>query len=78
MKQVLLKLIKFYQNLKSFRVPFLAGILIGNSSCRFNPVCSEYNYQAISKYGIIKGSLLGLRRIFKCHPWNKGGGDPLN
>lgn len=66
MKPLILKLIKFYQHLpkKYF-------------SCRFSPSCSEYSYQAIDKYGILKGSLLSLKRIFKCHPWSKGGPDPL-
>ena len=44
-------------------------------SCRFVPTCSEYVYQAIAKYGIFRGSLLGTKRIFKCHPWSKGGQD---
>jgi len=45
--------------------------------CRFSPSCSEYNYQAINKYGILKGSTLGLWRIMRCNPWNPGGEDPL-
>ena len=45
--------------------------------CRFHPTCSEYAYQAVSRYGIIRGSWLGLRRILRCNPWNKGGEDPL-
>ena len=46
-----------------------------DGSCRFVPTCSEYTYQAIAKYGIFRGSLLGTKRIFKCHPWSKGGQD---
>ncbi len=45
--------------------------------CRFYPTCSEYTKQAIQKYGFFKGSILGLKRICKCHPFNKGGYDPL-
>lgn len=45
--------------------------------CRFEPTCSHYNYQAIEKYGIIKGSMLGFWRILRCNPWNKGGKDPV-
>ncbi|OIN89300.1 membrane protein insertion efficiency factor YidD [Candidatus Beckwithbacteria bacterium CG22_combo_CG10-13_8_21_14_all_01_47_9] len=63
MKQLFLGLIRFYQ--KQPRV----------NSCRFSPTCSEYGYQAIAKYGIFKGSLLGIKRIFKCQPWSKGGLD---
>lgn len=47
------------------------------SSCRFHPSCSEYMYQSIEKYGVIKGGLRGVRRISKCHPWNSGGYDPV-
>lgn len=63
MKQSLLNLIRLYQKLPHRR------------SCRFIPTCSEYSYQAIAKYGIVKGSLLGIKRIFKCHPFAKGGID---
>tara|TARA_B100000945_G_scaffold140853_1_gene112856 strand:+ start:628 stop:843 length:216 start_codon:yes stop_codon:yes gene_type:complete len=48
------------------------------SSCRFTPTCSEYTKQAIIKHGIIKGTLLGIKRISKCHPWGKSGYDPLD
>ena len=46
-------------------------------SCRFRPTCSEYTAQAIEKYGVLKGGLLGLWRILRCHPFSKGGDDPL-
>lgn len=45
--------------------------------CRFTPSCSEYTYQAIDKYGIFKGSALGVWRILRCNPWNPGGKDPV-
>jgi putative membrane protein insertion efficiency factor len=45
--------------------------------CRFSPTCSEYTYQAVKKYGSMKGLWLGFNRILRCHPWNKGGFDPL-
>ena len=60
--------IKFYQ---SFISP-----LIGKN-CIFYPTCSQYFIQALQKYGILKGSYLGVKRILRCHPWNKGGYDPL-
>lgn len=44
-------------------------------NCRFYPNCSEYTYQAVDKYGVIKGLDLGLLRIMRCNPWNKGGVD---
>ena len=50
--------------------------LIG-PSCRFNPTCSHYAIQAISKYGALKGLYLGLKRIIRCHPWGESGNDPV-
>ncbi|WP_234981135.1 membrane protein insertion efficiency factor YidD [Desulfopila aestuarii] len=46
-------------------------------SCRFIPSCSSYTIQAIEKYGALKGSFLGLCRIIRCHPFSRGGYDPL-
>ena len=45
--------------------------------CRFIPTCSEYSYQAFSKYGFFKGAYLSIKRILRCHPFGKGGYDPL-
>ena len=45
-------------------------------SCRFTPTCSAYFIQAVEKYGALFGSLKGLRRICRCHPWHPGGHDP--
>jgi hypothetical protein len=47
------------------------------SSCRFEPSCSRYTEQAIQKYGLLRGSLMGAKRIGRCHPWNPGGYDPV-
>jgi len=46
-------------------------------TCRFYPTCSTYFMQAVDKYGAIKGSFLGIKRILKCHPFHPGGYDPL-
>lgn len=46
-------------------------------TCRFYPTCSTYTLQALQKYGPVKGSILGIKRIMKCHPFHKGGYDPL-
>ena len=46
-------------------------------NCRLVPTCSEYTYEAVDKYGVGKGIILGLRRLLKCHPWGKSGIDLL-
>ncbi|MDY6861964.1 MAG: membrane protein insertion efficiency factor YidD [Thermodesulfobacteriota bacterium] len=66
--KLLVGIIKFYQIALS---PFK------NSSCRFYPTCSNYAIMALKKYGVVKGSYMGLRRIIKCHPLHPGGYDPV-
>jgi putative membrane protein insertion efficiency factor len=68
MRKIVIFLIRFYQKAIS---PFLGR------RCRFYPTCSEYTKQAVDKYGAFKGLYLGLVRILKCHPFHKGGYDPL-
>lgn len=46
-------------------------------ACRFTPTCSEYAADAIAKYGLLKGSVLGLKRMLRCHPFSEGGYDPV-
>lgn len=77
MKQLVLKLIRFYQKTPLFYAQPLRILFLTDSACRFRPTCSEYTYQAINRYGIMRGSWLALRRIFRCHPWSKGGWDPM-
>ncbi len=68
MKQLLIRLIDLYRLSIS---PFLGH------HCRFNPTCSDYTQKAIMQHGVLKGSLLGIWRILRCNPWNKGGNDPV-
>ncbi len=77
MKKLILKAIRFYQKYLNFNSPFFRLFFLNDRACRFTPTCSEYTYQAISKYGIIQGGWKGIKRILRCHPWSKGGYDPL-
>lgn len=72
MKRFFIWLLKGYQKLISPIFQFF-GI-----HCKFYPSCSEYMIQAIKKYGCIKGIFLGIKRLSRCHPFAKGGYDPLN
>ena len=79
LKIYLVKLIDFYQKFLSPAITrFLEFFgLLKNNSCVFYPTCSEYTREALEKYGILKGSLLGFLRILRCHPWQKNHIDPL-
>ena len=68
MKALALALIRFYKRYISPSLP---------SSCRFEPTCSMYTYEAIERYGVIRGGWLGMKRIARCHPLNPGGYDPV-
>ncbi len=63
---------RFYKSLLS---PVLHAI--SPSRCLYLPTCSEYAYTAISRFGMVRGSWLALRRFARCHPWGKGGLDPV-
>ena len=67
-KRLFILPVRFYQ--------LFLSPLIG-SNCRFQPTCSHYMIQSIEEWGVIKGIWLGLKRIFKCHPWGPHGHDPV-
>lgn len=68
MRSVALSVIRFYQRFISPLLP---------PTCRFEPSCSQYGYEAIARYGIVRGGWLAVKRISRCHPFNPGGYDPV-
>lgn len=68
LKRLLILLIRAYQLLISSWLP---------PTCRFTPSCSQYAIIAIGRYGIIKGFLLTVKRLARCHPWGGSGHDPV-
>lgn len=63
MKKLLLALIRCYQRWISPCFP---------ARCRFRPTCSQYAFEAITKYGVLKGGWMAFRRLLRCHPFYKG------
>ena len=68
-KTLILTLLKIYK--------FLISPVLGNN-CRFLPSCSDYAYEVITEKGVIRGSILAIKRLTKCHPWGRSGYDPVN
>jgi putative membrane protein insertion efficiency factor len=68
MKRFALKFVRFYQLI-------LSPVMLPSS--RFTPTCSQYTYEAISEFGLVKGVWLGVRRLARCHPFHPGGYDPV-
>lgn len=67
-KAGLIRAIRFYQRALSPLKP---------PSCRFQPTCSAYALEAVERYGAARGSWLALRRLLRCHPFCRGGYDPV-
>ncbi|MBR2923148.1 MAG: membrane protein insertion efficiency factor YidD [Alphaproteobacteria bacterium] len=68
LKKLMILLIRIYQK---FISPLLPNV------CRYTPSCSQYCIEALEVHGVLKGSLLGLKRILRCHPWGGSGYDPV-
>lgn len=66
---LVLAIIRLYQATLSKGLPA--------NTCRFYPSCSHYGYQAIYKYGVIRGGIMATWRILRCNPFNSGGFDPI-
>lgn len=67
LKHFLIKIIKLYQKIPGS----------WHYNCRFVPTCSNYAIEAINVYGAFKGSIMAIKRIFRCNPCSKGGYDPV-
>ncbi|MDR2371145.1 MAG: membrane protein insertion efficiency factor YidD [Treponema sp.] len=68
MRKIALIAIRFYQQFVSPYFP---------PSCRYYPSCSAYTYEAVEKYGFLRGLYFGVKRILRCHPFHPGGYDPV-
>lgn len=68
MTRALIAIVRFYRKRVS---------PVSNPKCRYIPTCSAYALEALEKYGALKGGWLALKRIFRCHPFHKGGFDPV-
>ena len=68
MKKLLIFVVRVYRKTIS---PFLPP------SCIYTPTCSAYAEEALQKHGAVKGSVLAVKRILRCHPWHTGGYDPV-
>jgi hypothetical protein len=68
MKKPVVSLIEFYRNyISKLKLP----------TCRFQPTCSQYASEAIEKKGLFRGAILSVKRVLRCHPFSKGGYDPV-
>ncbi|MBA2611254.1 MAG: membrane protein insertion efficiency factor YidD [Bacteroidetes bacterium] len=67
-KKIAIAFVKFYQYCLRPILP---------NSCRYTPSCSQYAIDSITKYGALKGSWMGLKRILRCNPWGGHGYDPV-
>ncbi|MBD3328937.1 membrane protein insertion efficiency factor YidD [Candidatus Dojkabacteria bacterium] len=77
MRYILMFLIRIYQKTLSFDHGLMGRVFPGIKSCIFTPTCSEYGYQAIERYGAIRGSWMAVQRIVRCGPWSAPGYDPV-
>ena len=68
MKYIFIGFVRFYQLVISPWLP---------TSCRYHPTCSQYSIEAFQKHGVFKGLWLTIKRVGSCHPWSKGGHDPV-
>lgn len=77
MKKIVLNLIKLYQKSSFLNNELFKTLFLTDQVCKFEPTCSRYAYKAIDRYGVLKGGFMGFKRIIRCHPFSKGGYDPV-
>lgn len=77
MKKILIGLIKLYQKADLTNLPALKALALTDASCRYSPTCSDYMIGSIDRFGVVTGTFMGTKRIFRCHPFSKGGFDPV-
>ncbi|NMB48727.1 membrane protein insertion efficiency factor YidD [Candidatus Kuenenbacteria bacterium] len=70
-------IIIIYQKTLSFDHSFLGKALKPQGQCRFFPTCSDYALIALDRHGLFRGLFLAAKRLTRCHPWTKGGYDPV-
>jgi hypothetical protein len=72
MKSIILKMVYLYKTFLSRGLKLLLG-----GGCRFSPTCSDYAAEAVENHGVLRGTILSVKRIGRCHPFNPGGFDPV-
>lgn len=77
MKHLLVWLIRVYKQTEPTREALRHQLHLAPAHCRFHPTCSTYMVQAIEKYGALRGFYIGIRRIWRCSVFHKGGYDPI-
>ena len=65
---ITLALIRLYRRMLSPLLP---------PACRFHPTCSQYSYEALQRHGMVRGSIMAIKRLSRCHPFHHGGFDPV-
>lgn len=68
---------KLYHHLSPYLKSIARNLGLSHGSCRYSPTCSLYVKEALSRYGFLKGAWLSALRLLKCHPWSKGGYNPV-
>lgn len=73
MRKIVLWTISIYQKTFSLDHGLLGKVFPNLRGCKFTPTCSEYTYTSIEKYGVLKGGVMGTKRVLRCNPWAQPG-----